>query len=187
GRRFDVVMLDLTVPGGMGGEAALAALRAMDPDVRAIASSGYADDAIMARFRDFGFLTVIPKPFTVPELGLVLETATSALPATGTHAGHRTAAPSAPVPTSTAPAAPTGPASVLPASPATSASLSIVEREHILRVLAQLHGNKVAAARVLGVSRRTLYRRLRKHKVGTETPPAGVSPTGCVVSAPRRP
>ncbi len=171
-----------TVPGGMGGQEALAGLRAIDPAVRAIASSGYADDTTMARFREVGFLAVIPKPFAVPELGRVLDevTATSPAPAPA-HAGGRAAAVPAP--------APPAPADRPAAAPAASAapSLSIVERDHIVRVLQQLHGNKVAAARVLGVSRRTLYRRLRKHEVGTATAVPGVSKGERPTNAPRRP
>ncbi|MCZ7577401.1 MAG: PAS domain S-box protein [Dehalococcoidia bacterium] len=68
GRRYDVVILDLTVPGGMGGYEAVAQLRQIDPGVRAIASSGYSDNPVMARAADPGFAGILPKPYTPSEL-----------------------------------------------------------------------------------------------------------------------
>ncbi len=65
GRPFDLVILDLTVPGGMGGVDTLAALRKIDPQVKAIASSGYSTDAVMANFRAHGFQAVVPKPYDI--------------------------------------------------------------------------------------------------------------------------
>lgn len=73
GRPFDVVSLDLTVVGGMGGREALRRLRALYPDVRAIVSSGYFNDPVMAKFREEGFLGAIHKPFRVDDLGRVLD------------------------------------------------------------------------------------------------------------------
>jgi len=75
GHRFDAVITDLTVPGGMGGKDAVAALHEIDPHVFAIVSSGYADDPVMAEPRRFGFQGVVVKPFTVKELGRVLQSA----------------------------------------------------------------------------------------------------------------
>ena len=68
GRPFDGVMMDLTVPGGMGGTQALAEMKKIDPDVRAIVSSGYSSDPVLANFRDYGFVAVVPKPYRIPEL-----------------------------------------------------------------------------------------------------------------------
>jgi two-component system cell cycle sensor histidine kinase/response regulator CckA len=68
GRKYDAVILDLTVPGGMGGKEALAALRAIDPTVRAIVSSGYSHDPVLANPRDFGFQAVVAKPFDLAGL-----------------------------------------------------------------------------------------------------------------------
>ncbi len=65
---FDVVIMDLTIPGGMGGKDAVVKLREIDPNVRAIVSSGYAMDPIMSRYRDHGFAGVIAKPYDVAEL-----------------------------------------------------------------------------------------------------------------------
>ena len=72
GEGFAVVVMDLTVPGGMGGREALAELRALDPDVRAVVSSGYANDPILSRFRDYGFCGVLTKPFALQDLRRVL-------------------------------------------------------------------------------------------------------------------
>ncbi len=69
GERFDLVILDLTLPGGMGGKEALKQLIEIDPTVNAIVSSGYAMDSTMARYQDFGFRGVIAKPYEASELG----------------------------------------------------------------------------------------------------------------------
>ncbi len=69
GERFDAVILDLTLPGGMGGKEALKKLIEIDPTVNAIVSSGYAMDATMSRYQDFGFRGVIAKPYEAAELG----------------------------------------------------------------------------------------------------------------------
>ncbi len=69
---FDAVIMDLTIPGGMGGKETVAKLRGMDPDVKAIVSSGYSNDPIMAEYRDHGFVGVLPKPYDVAEVGKLL-------------------------------------------------------------------------------------------------------------------
>ncbi|MDQ6622038.1 MAG: CHASE3 domain-containing protein [Verrucomicrobiota bacterium] len=68
GDRFDLVILDLTLPGGMGGKEALKRLIEIDPTVTAIVSSGYAMDATMSRYQDYGFRGVIAKPYEAAEL-----------------------------------------------------------------------------------------------------------------------
>jgi CheY-like chemotaxis protein len=68
GHRFDLVILDLTVPGGVGGHEAAARMKQMDPAVRAIASSGYSNNPVMARSHEHGFIGVLPKPYTPSEL-----------------------------------------------------------------------------------------------------------------------
>ncbi len=72
GERFDAVILDLTLPGGMGGKEALKKLIEIDPTVNAIVSSGYATDATMSRYQDFGFRGVIAKPYEAAELGKIV-------------------------------------------------------------------------------------------------------------------
>ena len=70
--RFDAVILDLTLPGGIGGKEALKKLIEIDPTVNAIVSSGYATDATMSRYQDFGFRGVIAKPYEAAELGKIV-------------------------------------------------------------------------------------------------------------------
>jgi PAS domain S-box-containing protein len=72
GERFEAVILDLTLPGGMGGKEALKKLIEIDPTVNAIVSSGYATDATMSRYQDFGFRGVIAKPYEAAELGKIV-------------------------------------------------------------------------------------------------------------------
>ncbi len=72
GERFDLVILDLTLPGGMGGKEALKRLMEIDPTVNAIVSSGYAMDATMSRYQDYGFRGVIAKPYEAAELGRIV-------------------------------------------------------------------------------------------------------------------
>lgn len=72
GEPFDTVILDLTVPGGMGGSDALPHIRAVRADIRVLATSGYADDPVLARYREYGFDGVLPKPFTLAELARAL-------------------------------------------------------------------------------------------------------------------
>jgi PAS domain S-box-containing protein len=71
---FAVVILDLTVPGGTGGKEAIKALLKIDPQVKAIVSSGYSEDPIMAEFSAYGFSGVITKPYGVSELSKLLNT-----------------------------------------------------------------------------------------------------------------
>ncbi|HWL54958.1 MAG TPA: response regulator, partial [Chthoniobacteraceae bacterium] len=72
GEPFDVVIMDLTIPGGMGGKEAVKKLLELDPAARAIVSSGYAMDPIMSRYRDYGFSGVIAKPYDISELQRVV-------------------------------------------------------------------------------------------------------------------
>jgi PAS domain S-box-containing protein len=73
GRPFDVVIMDLTIPGGMGGQDAIAWLLSMDPEVRCIVSSGYSDDPVMADYRAWGFRGVVRKPYSVDDLARALQ------------------------------------------------------------------------------------------------------------------
>ncbi len=77
GRSFDVVIMDLTVPGGMGGAQALPELRKIDPHARVIVSSGYCNDPVLANFQHHGFDDIVTKPFTIDDLARVIESVTS--------------------------------------------------------------------------------------------------------------
>ncbi len=72
GEPFAAVIMDLTIPGGMGGKEAVMMLRDIDPDVRAIVSSGYSNDPIMADFRKYGFRGIITKPYKLGDLKKML-------------------------------------------------------------------------------------------------------------------
>jgi PAS domain S-box-containing protein len=75
GRRFDAVIVDLTVPAGMGGLEALECLRDIDPNVCAIASSGYSDDPVMAQPASHGFCGSLAKPYRQRDLGIAVANA----------------------------------------------------------------------------------------------------------------
>ena len=72
GARFDVVLLDATVRGGMGGEETIRLLKEIDPSVVAVLSSGYSDNALLSNYAQHGFKAFLPKPFTVEDLQAVL-------------------------------------------------------------------------------------------------------------------
>ena len=69
---YDAVVLDLTIPGKMGGKEAINKLLEIDPAIKAIVSSGYSDDPVLANFHEFGFKGRLPKPFESRSLGKVL-------------------------------------------------------------------------------------------------------------------
>ena len=72
GNRFDAVLLDLTVAGGMGGVEAAALLKDLDPAAKLIVSSGYSEAPVMSHFAEYGFDAVILKPWTVKEMSEIL-------------------------------------------------------------------------------------------------------------------
>ncbi|MDD2806384.1 MAG: PAS domain S-box protein [Elusimicrobiales bacterium] len=72
GRPFDAVILDLTVPGGMGGKEAGELLRARYPGAVLLVSSGYSEEPVMAAYKDFGFDAVLPKPYNYEALAETL-------------------------------------------------------------------------------------------------------------------
>jgi CheY-like chemotaxis protein len=72
-QQFDAVIMDLTIPGGVGGKDAIKEVLAIDPQAKVIVASGYADDPIMSNYRDHGFRGVITKPFELYDLGAALQ------------------------------------------------------------------------------------------------------------------
>lgn len=68
GRSFDLLIMDLNVPGGLGGKEAVSRLLEIYPDVKAIVSSGYSNDPVMSEYRKYGFMGVITKPYKIDEL-----------------------------------------------------------------------------------------------------------------------
>jgi two-component system cell cycle sensor histidine kinase/response regulator CckA len=72
GKPFDAVILDLTIPGGMGGAEVIVQLKAIDSDVKAICASGYSNDPIMANCVEYGFDKALAKPYRMGDLSEVL-------------------------------------------------------------------------------------------------------------------
>ncbi len=75
---FDLVIMDLTVPGGIGGQEAVVRIQELDPEVYAVVSSGYSTDPVMSDYRSYGFEDVLPKPYTLDSLSRVLRDAGAA-------------------------------------------------------------------------------------------------------------
>lgn len=74
GRPFDVVILDLTIPGGIGGEEVIAELLPFDPKIKAIVASGYSNSPVMSNYQHYGFSGVVTKPYHIDDLVRVLNT-----------------------------------------------------------------------------------------------------------------
>ena len=72
---FDVVIMDLTIPGEMGGKEAMSKLLEIDPGVKAVVSSGFSTDPIMADFKKYGFSGVITKPYRIQEMSEAMDAA----------------------------------------------------------------------------------------------------------------
>ena len=73
GNPFDAVIMDLTIPGGMGGKEAIKQLLEIDPDAKAIVSSGYSTDPVMADYKKYGFSAVVAKPYSVAQIEKTLQ------------------------------------------------------------------------------------------------------------------
>ena len=82
GQPFDAVISDLTIPGGMGGQDAIKRLREINPEVKAIVSSGYANDPIMSRYKEYGFCACISKPYELSDLGALVHEVVNSKPET---------------------------------------------------------------------------------------------------------
>lgn len=70
---FDAIILDLTIPGTIGGKETIKKLMEIDPEVKAIVCSGYSNDPVMANFREYGFSGFLVKPYKVEELNEILQ------------------------------------------------------------------------------------------------------------------
>ena len=73
GESFFAVILDLTIPEGMGGQETVKKMLEIDPSVTAIVSSGYCDEPVVANFSKYGFKGILPKPYTIEQLAQLLE------------------------------------------------------------------------------------------------------------------
>ena len=73
GRPFDLVLMDLIVPNGMGGKEATPKILALDPQAKVVVSSGYSHDPIMANYKKYGFCGVLKKPYSMEELSQLLK------------------------------------------------------------------------------------------------------------------
>jgi CheY-like chemotaxis protein len=73
GEPFDVVILDLSVPEGMGGRDAIVKLKELDPGVKAIVSSGFTGDPCVTDYASFGFSGILAKPYKINDMKVLLE------------------------------------------------------------------------------------------------------------------
>ena len=67
-KRIDLVIMDLTIPGGMGGKETVGKVLELDPDAKVIVSSGYSQDPVMADYESYGFIDILAKPYTLEEV-----------------------------------------------------------------------------------------------------------------------
>ncbi len=72
---IDLVMVDLTIPGGLGGKETMVELQKIDPKIRAIVSSGYSNDPVMGSFKEYGFRAAVTKPYVLKELSAAISVA----------------------------------------------------------------------------------------------------------------
>jgi PAS domain S-box-containing protein len=73
GSQADLIIMDLTIPGGMGGEDAVKEILAINPEAKILVSSGYSNDPIMANYTDYGFCGAIVKPYQLQEINTILQ------------------------------------------------------------------------------------------------------------------
>jgi len=81
GQPYDAVIMDLTIPGSLGGKDTIGTLLQIDPDARAIVVSGYSNDPILAQYSDYGFRGYLVKPYKSQELLQVLQDVLASVPA----------------------------------------------------------------------------------------------------------
>jgi len=74
GSPFDAVILDLTVPGGLGGKEAVRKFKKINPEIKALVSSGYSNDPVMSEYKQYGFSGIVTKPYEIKELSKILHT-----------------------------------------------------------------------------------------------------------------
>ena len=80
GDPFTAVILDLTVPGGLGGKDVIGRLLTIDPQVKAIVVSGYSNDPVLANYEQYGFKGRVAKPFNLVDLSVVLHSVLERMP-----------------------------------------------------------------------------------------------------------
>lgn len=73
GQPFDLVIIDLTIPEGLGGQETIEKLRSYDPKVKAVVSSGYTNDPVMQEYAKYGFSGRLTKPYRINEMKALLE------------------------------------------------------------------------------------------------------------------
>ena len=77
---FDIVMMDLVIPNGVGGQDAVHTIKKIDPNARVVASSGHLEHPVMLDHAKFGFSGVLEKPYKLEKLQQVIEAVISAPP-----------------------------------------------------------------------------------------------------------
>jgi CheY-like chemotaxis protein len=70
---FDAVIMDLSIPGGLGGEQAVGMLLEIDPAAKVIAASGNSNNPVMSEFAKYGFRAAVTKPFAINEISELLQ------------------------------------------------------------------------------------------------------------------
>ncbi len=72
---YSLVVMDLTIPGGMGGQETMKQLLAIDQNTKGVVASGYSTDPIMAKYKDYGFKAMVTKPYTIEKMKQVIDKA----------------------------------------------------------------------------------------------------------------
>lgn len=73
GDKYDIVLLDLTIPGRMGGKETISHILKLDPNIYSIATSGYSSDHVMANYKKFGFKGILKKPYSIEEIKYLVQ------------------------------------------------------------------------------------------------------------------